>query len=298
MWIVILMYALFASVFTVGKVTLQYVDPFFFTGIRMLLAGAVLILYLGIRSPKKIYINKRHVPILLLLSLFNVFITNAFEFWGLQYMETGKSSLIYSLSPFVAILLSYVFFSEKMSGKKWAGLFIGLIGFIPIFLTSSKGEAKTQSLAFFSLPEIALSISAFTAVIGWILMKKIMNEQIYPFITANAFSFLIGGLFSLLTSLFTEGWHPFPVTAWTPFILGLLYIAIIHNVICYNLYAYSLVRFSVPFMTFAGFTNPIFTATYGWIFLNEKVGIPFFLSLGLIILGIFLYSQEELKKKR
>ena len=43
MWIVLLMYALFASVFTVGKHTLQSVDPFFLTGIRMLIAGLILL---------------------------------------------------------------------------------------------------------------------------------------------------------------------------------------------------------------------------------------------------------------
>lgn len=293
MWFVILMYALFASTFTVGKVTLQYGAPFYLTGIRMVLAGVILMVFLSLKSPQKIYLDKKQIPLILLLSFFNVFITNAFEFWGLQYMETAKTALIYSLSPFVAILLSYLFFSEKMTGKKWIGLFIGIVGFIPIFLSSSRQEAGLKKILFFSLPEIAVSVSAITAVIGWTIMKKLMRDHAYPFITANAFSFLIGGVFSLTASFFTEEWV---VSSWGPFMGGILYIAIIHNVICYNLYGYSLNRFSIPFMTFAGFTNPLFTAIYGWFFLKEKVGLPFFLSFGLILLGIFLYSQEELKK--
>src|SRR5690606_34809301 len=208
---VILMYALFASVFTVGKVTLQYVDPFFLTGIRMSLAGGLLLIYLGFKSPTQIYISKKHIPHLLLLSFFNVFITNSFEFWGLQYMETAKTSLIYSLSPFIAIILSYIFLSEKLSGRKWIGLFIGILGFLPIFLTSSKAEAEFKNIAFFSFPEIAVAISSFTAVIGWISMKSLMKEN-YPFVTANAFSFLIGGIFSLTTSAFFETWDPIPAT--------------------------------------------------------------------------------------
>lgn len=295
MWIVILMYALFASVFTVGKVTLQYVDPFFLTGIRMSLAGGLLLIYLGFKSPTQIYISKKHIPHLLLLSFFNVFITNSFEFWGLQYMETAKTSLIYSLSPFIAIILSYIFLSEKMSGRKWIGLFIGILGFLPIFLTSSKAEAEFKNIAFFSFPEIAVAISSFTAVIGWISMKSLMKEN-YPFVTANAFSFLIGGIFSLTTSAFFETWDPIPATDWTPVIWGTLYIAVAHNVIGYNLYAYSLNHFSVAFMTFAGFSNPLFTAAYGWLFLDEAVGLPFFLSLGLIIFGIYLYSRDELQR--
>ena len=285
MWIVFLMYALFASVFPIGKLTLHYIDPFFLTGIRMLLAGTILLLFLSIKAPQKIYFHKKHIPILLLLTLCNVFITNALEFWGLQYMESAKTSLIYSLSPFVSILLSYLFLSEKMTKKKWIGLSIGTLGFVPIFISSSNEG--------FSLPEIAVSISAFTAVIGWIIMKKLIHQMHYPFVTANAFSFILAGIFSLITSAFTESWV---IEEWTPVILGTLYIAVIHNVICYNLYAYSLNRFSVSFMTFAGFSNPLFTALFGWLLLGERVGLPFFLSLGLIIFGIHLYSREELKR--
>lgn len=58
MWIVILMYALFASVFTAGKVTLQYVDPFFLTGVRMLIAGGLVLIYLTLNPPPKFIFAK------------------------------------------------------------------------------------------------------------------------------------------------------------------------------------------------------------------------------------------------
>lgn len=297
MWIVLLMYALFSSIFTVGKVVVETAQPFFLTGIRMLLAGVILLIYLGLRSPKKIYLKLVHIPLLILLALFNVFITNAFEFWGLQYMDTGKTSLIYSLSPFFAILLSYFFFSEKMTKRKWFGLGIGFLGFLPIFLTSSQAEKTSSNIGFFSLPEIALCISSFTAVVGWIVMKKLMEKYQYPFVTANALSFILGGGFSLLAAVFLENWNPLPFTSWSWFIFGVSYTAIIHNAICYNLYAYSLRKFTVPFMTFAGFSGPLFTAIYGWFFLNERVGIPFFLSFSLVFLGIYVYSRAEVKRK-
>ena len=108
------------------------------------------------------------------------------------------------------------------------------------------------------------------------------------------YSFFLGGLFSLIASLFLDS--PAPVHSWKPFLFGLFYITVIHNVICYNIFACALNRFSVAFMTFAGFTNPLFTATYGYLFLNEKVGIPFFFSLFLVFLGIYIYSRQEAKQ--
>lgn len=288
MIILFFMFALFASVFTVGKITLQYVDPFFLTGIRMLLAAGILFIFQLVRDPKKISFQKKHFPLILFLSVFNVFITNGLEFWGLQYMETAKTCMIYNLSPFAAILFSYFFLREKMVWKKWVGLLIGLIGFLPIFLNASH-----TNLLLSSLPEFAVSISAVTAVAGWIAMKKLIRDFAYPFLIANAFSFLFGGLFSLGASLIFEDWHPLPLTSWPLFIAGVVYIALVHNVICYNLYGYSLQKFSVPFITFAGFSSPLFTAIYGWIFLNEQPGLSFFVSFVLVFLGIFIYFRAE-----
>lgn len=296
MWIVLLMYALFASVLTVGKHTLQSVDPFFLTGIRMLIAGFILLIYQLITNRKKIYLPKKLIFLVCGLAVFNVFITNAFEFWGLQYMETAKTSLIYSFSPFFAILLSYLFFKEKMSTKKWIGLVVGVIGFSLIFW--APGQERRSLFGPISLPEIAVSISAFTCVVGWIIMKRLITKYNYPFMTANTFSFLIAGVLSLISSVFVESWQPIPVSSFYPFLFGMLYIAIIHNVICYNLYGWSLKRFSVSFMVFAGFSNPPFTAIFGWFFLEESVAPTFFISLALIIIGIFIYSHEEIVLRR
>jgi drug/metabolite transporter (DMT)-like permease len=296
------MYALFASVFPVGKVTLEYTQPFFLTGVRMILAGALLLLYLRIKKPSLIYAHKKHWPLLFLIGLFNVCITNSFEFWGLQYMTSAKTCLIYTLSPFAAIIFSYFFLKEKMNLRKWAGLILGLLGFIPIYISGAAKAETTQSIFFFSTAEIAVTISAITAVFGWIFLKKLTTRYNYPFVTANAISFIIGGILSFIPSVMFESWHPVPISNTTYFIYGLLYIAIIHNVLCYNIYAYCLQKFTVTFMTFAGTVSPIFTAIFAFIFLNEKVTIAFFISLALVTIGLFIFSfgelsQIKLKKK-
>jgi len=48
MYLVVLLYALFASVFTVSKTGLQYTQPLFLVGSRMVLAGVLLLVYLFI----------------------------------------------------------------------------------------------------------------------------------------------------------------------------------------------------------------------------------------------------------
>lgn len=293
MFLVLLMYALFASVFTVGKLGLEASQPYFLTGVRMLLAGVVLLGWQAFKNPASCYTPVRVWPLLILVAIFNVFITNAFEFWGLQYMLSSKTCLIYSLSPFAAVFLSYLFLGETMSSMKWLGMLIGIAGFIPLFAMPWLGEGAEVQSNMESWAEAALTISAITAVIGWIFVKKLTHEKHYPGIMVNAVSFILGAFFCFIVSAFTEKWDPFPVSHWEGFWIAVLYIALVHNVICYNIYAYSLNRFSVTFMAFAGLSNPLFTAIYGWYFLAEPLTLPFFIAIFGAAIGLGLFYREE-----
>src|SRR4051794_37249204 len=125
MYLVLILYGLFASVFTIAKIGLQYTQPFFFVGTRMMLAGIILLGYQYFFHREGFKLKKYHFWQIFRLAAFNIYLTNVFEFWGLKYLTSFKTCFIYSLSPFLSALLSYFIFSEKMSGKKWIGLIIG-----------------------------------------------------------------------------------------------------------------------------------------------------------------------------
>ena len=104
MYLVFLLYALFASVFTISKTGLQYAEPFFFVGSRMALAGAILLAYQFFMKRDQFLLRKEHLAKFLGLAFFNIYVTNVLEFWGLQYLTSFKTCFIYSLSPFVSAL--------------------------------------------------------------------------------------------------------------------------------------------------------------------------------------------------
>lgn len=293
MWQIFLMYALFGSIFSVGKIGINAAQPYFLTGMRMFLAGGLMLGYLYWRSPKNLTIDKSDWLLLFLVAFFNVFITNAFEFWGLQYMSAGKTCLIYSLSPFAAALIAYFFGTEKMTGKKWLGLGVGMLSFCPLMLAPwlMGDTANMHSMELWA--EGALTISAITAVIGWTFVRKLTIEKSRPHALVNGVSFLLAGGMCLLTSFAVEEWDPIPVSSWSNFLPSLLYIVIIHNLICYSIYAASLQYFSVTFLAFAGLSNPLFAAGFGWLFLGEEITLAFWLALMGIFLGLYLFHKEE-----
>src|SRR3989304_107712 len=128
---VIFMFALWSSVFSFGKLALITSPPLFLTGFRMVVGGSLLLLFLLLFKRSALRFSKKVFVSFLLLALFSVYLSNALEFWGLQHLSAAKTCFIYSLSPFFAVLLSYIHFKEKMNRRKWIGLSIGFVGIIP-----------------------------------------------------------------------------------------------------------------------------------------------------------------------
>lgn len=296
MFYVVLLYALFASVFTISKTGLMHAEPFFLVGTRMLLAGVILVGYQWLVQKQTFQLSRKTWIRLLSLGLFNIYLTNVFEFWGLQFLPSYKACFIYSLSPFLSALFCYFLFTEKLSSKKWVGLLVGFIGFMPILLTHTFDEGVAGQFLFFSWAEIAVMLAAVCSVYGWIILKQVVNEDQLSPLTANGISMLIGGAFALAHSLAVENWQPLPVTNFSIYLECTLLLILISNLICYNLYGFLLKRYSAPFVSFAGFTTPLFSALFGWFFLDEVITWPFYFSFALVFVGLMLFNQEELKQ--
>lgn len=294
MFLVILLYALFASVFTIGKTGLEYSQPLFFVGSRMFVAGVLMLGYQFFFNRSEFVFKKEQVWRVLRLAFFAIYLTNVMEFWGLKYLTSFKTCFIYSLSPFASALLSYWMFGDKLTSKKWLGLFIGCVGFLPILINETSTEELTGHIWFLSWAEIAVMIAAFASVYGWSLLKQLVNDNgLSPFM-ANGLSMLTGGVMALVHSSIVEGWDPIPVTEVRPFVDCMLLLILISNMICYNLYGFLLKRYSVTFISFAGFVTPLFTALFGWFWLGEVVTWPFYVSAIIVLAGLFIFNQEEL----
>ena len=111
----------------------------------------------------------------------------------------------------------------------------------------------------------------------------------------NGASMTLGGACALIHSLFVDGWTPLPISNYGGFFQGVFLMIVISNLLCYNLYGWLLKRFTATFLSFAGLTTPLFAAFFGWLVLKETVSWSFFLSVGIISLGLWLVYSEELR---
>lgn len=299
MHLVLLLFALFASLFTLQKEALYYSEPFFLIGSRMAFAGAVLLGYYLLKN-KKLDLKKQHLKPLLVLGVTNIYLTNICEIWGLSNMTSAKTCLIYSLSPFIAAFVAYLSLGEKMNTKKWYGMLIGIFGLIPIFYTQTEQEIAAGKFWFISYAELSVLGAVIFSVYGWITLKDLMQNHKMSPILANGVSMLLGGALALIHSYNSgESWTPVPVRHNIEmFIAYSIILCIISNLVCYNLYGYLLKRFSATFMSFSGLTTPLFASLFGWLFLKEDITWHYFAAVTFFSFGLYMFYKEEPKDKK
>lgn len=308
MVLVIILYLLFASTFTLGKAALAYVPPFLFIGMRMVLGGSLLLGYYGCIKKQIILVSKADIPLFLRIIIFHIFCAYTLEFWALEYVTSAKACLLYNLSPFITALFSYFLFAEKLSYRQLIGLIIGFIGFIPILVAQTPLEKIGLHMGFLSIYEIALIASVISSAYGWMTVKNLMHRN-YSLVMINGIGMTGGGILALILSLIVEGAFSIrQATTTVPQLVDLFGVAgerlimlgvycmalvIIANIIGYNLYGYLLSRYSATFLSFAGFMTPLFAAALGWIFLGEQVTWHFFATMGMVIFGLYLFHGKK-----
>lgn len=294
MILIVILYALFASSFTMGKALVAHAAPIFLTGIRMFLGGAALLIYQYFYAHEQFRFKPKHWKYYLQIILFGVYANYILRFWALEYLSSSKTCFLYNFAPFFSALYSFFIFSERPSHKQWLGLAIGFLGLIPILLSSSPSEATFGEIAFLSLPEMAVLLSVAFHSYSWIVMRKLVREKSYSPTFVNGITMTSGGLLALFTSVLVESRSPW-ISDVVPFAMLLVAVILISNIICYNLYGHLLKKFTATFLSFAGFLSPIFAAFYGAMFYHENITWHFYVSGIIVFIGLFLYYQDELK---
>ena len=293
MILIIILYALFALSVFISKVIFSYCTPIFYIGARMSIAGIILLTYQYFYAHEHFHFKREHLWHYAQVVFFGIYFTYIIRFWGLTKLPLSKSMFMFNLAPFMSALFSYFFFHEIMSRKKWIGLLIGFIGFIPIIASKVGQEESLSKLFFIEWAEIAVLISVVCHSYNWILIRKLVRDHSQSPAMINGLTMFTGGVGALITSPFFEEFPP--VNNSLKFGILLACVIIISNLICHNLYAHLLKTYTATFLSFAGFLSPLFAALYGWLWLNEDIGLPFYISSVIVFIGLVLFYQDELQ---
>lgn len=284
------LYAVLALSFTIGRMLLDMVPPFYLIGIRMILAGC-LITSAQYVLHKTLRIKRQDIGLFAMIVMVHIFIPYVTEFLALKTIVPSYAALIFNLTPCFSALFSYLIFHEKMTRRKWLGFAIAFSGILfMMYHANMRFDIRELNLDF-----ALLMVSVICGALGWILVKKLMLKGYSP-LHVNGFSMTTAGILCLCVSAFLEPQAQLPWGNMQHFMMLLLSIILISNVIFYNLYGFLLRYYSATLLAFVGFMTPLYTALYDWLLLGFVVPIEFYMAAAIVAYGIYIFYQEELQQ--
>jgi drug/metabolite transporter (DMT)-like permease len=265
---------LWGSSFPLIKVTLDYVNPYFLTAVRMAIAGAIGLTFVMSFSRAAIF-KAKAIWVLAGLNALGY----GLQHIGMQFALASESSLLINVNViFVAILAAYVL-GEKLTMRKVLALALGVAG---ILILASKGD-----LSFFASEELLgqgiLVASGFSWAVFIVLMKRLLDThgivEISMAVVAETALILSPPLaFSPPTGIALEGWA------------GILYLAVVCTAFALFVYLVGLRRVGATTSSVLLVAEVLFAIILSILFLQERITTPLVAGGLLVLLAIILVS--------
>lgn len=270
--------AIWGGMYAVSKAVLAHVPPFTLLAIRLLLALAVLALWLARRGWGGF--RPSDWPATLLIGLLGYGLSLGLQFVGTRLSTASNGAVITSATPAFIFLFAWWLLGERIAPRRLLALVVATLGVLVVVDTRAARLAPSLVWGNLALAGAAVSWAWYS-----VLVRRATRRLATLPVTFVAF---IGGLFIALPAAAWELSHE-PVGPFTPALaLGLLYLGIISTAVAAYLWnrALELLEAGVASLTF--FAQPLVGTLLGIVFLGERLTPTFLLGGTLIVLGVAL----------
>ena len=217
-------------------------------------------------------------------------VCGAFPFLAGQTTTVTNMGIIYTSSPIFIILISSIFFSEKINLTKVIGLISCLIGVFTIII---KGELNLLINLNFTIGDLWM----LAAAIGWALYSIYLfywktKLEIFQRFTLIAFF----GAISLLPFYIGEEIF-FEKTIFSrEFFMWVFFAAISPGIIAFTLYTVVQKKLGASLTGFTLYIFTIYGAIYGYFLFEEKLENYHLIGTILVFIGVYLAKKKYVQE--
>ena len=272
-----------ASNLIVARGGVEYVPPISLAFWRWTLVFLILIPFTLSSLKKNFKFIKQEYKRIFFIGSMGCGVCGAFPFLAGQTTTVTNMGIIYSSSPIFIILISSIFFKEKINFLKIVGLISCLVGVFTIII---KGNLSFLINLKFTIGDLWMLASS----IGWALYSIYLfywktNLKIFDRFTLIAFF----GAVSLLPFYLIEETR---TVFNSDFFMWVSFAAISPGIIAFTLYTIAQKKLGA---SIAGFTLYIFTvysAIYGYLFFNEQLEYYHYIGTILVFTGVYIVKRK------
>ena len=262
--------------------------PFTMAAIRFSLASGLLAVYQRARG-RQLWPPRNDLKIVLVLGLGNFFIGYGLTYWGMQYVRSNVTSILWATMPIqVTIIAHFLLKNEQLNLITSLSLLAALFGSWLLFDIHGRDfDARTA----WGMVVILLSILA--AAWSNVLYKR-QGTHLDP-VAANLGGMFLGAVLLLLTGLLFEPWTQLSFT-WLR-AGATLYLALFGSAIGFSLYFWLFKHVSVVKMSYSTFLLPIIASFWGWLILGERLTPTSALGAGIILLAVSIPELPQFRSR-
>jgi drug/metabolite transporter (DMT)-like permease len=153
----------------IGRAVVGEIPPIALAQIRWLLAAIIVMPFAWQSVRAELPVIRRHIGILVLLSLTGITAFNTLQYWSLQYTTAINVSVMQSASPLLIGLWSWMLWRDPLSRAQLAGIVTSLAGVLAII---SGGELTRLADLTLNIGDVAILIATAVYALYSALLRQ------------------------------------------------------------------------------------------------------------------------------
>ena len=275
-----------ASNLIVARGGVEYVPPISLAFWRWTLVFIILFIFNFYFLKDKLRSIKKEFFKLFFLGAMGCGVCGAFPFLAGKTTTIVNMGIIYTSSPIFIILISSLFFREKINYLKIIGLISCLVG---VFIIIIKGDISFLINLKFTMGDLWM----LGAAVGWALYSIYLfywksDLAVFPRFTLIAFF----GALSLLPFYILEENFFLKTNFDNNFIFWVSFAAISPGIIAFSLYTLTQKYLGASTTGFTLYLFTVYGAFYGIFLFQEKLELFHYIGTILVFVGIFLVKKK------
>ncbi|EKN67204.1 EamA family transporter [Schinkia azotoformans] len=280
--------SMWGGMYVVSKYVLDYIPPLTLVWLRYVIAFVVLFVVLKIihlKNDNRIEIKKSDWLLIAWIGFIGYFVSIAFQFIGTKLSDAHTGALITSATPAFIVVFARFILKEKLTVRKITSVLLATLGVLIVIGWDTK-------VGTYFLGTIILVGAAIT----WALLS------VYVKVASKRLSSLTITTYAVFFALvFTT-----PAFVWelqsndvyyqnTLIVLGVIYLGVVSTAGAFFLWNKGMELMDAGIGSLFFFFQPLVGSFLGWLLLNEKLDVNFFIGGFLIMAGVVVVSLQKKK---
>ena len=279
-----IIYFVWGSTFLAIRVGVREVPPFLLAGMRFLIAGVVLFLWMRLKGTPTPSLREWSSASLLAVLIF-VF-DYGLLFWAEKRVPSGIAAVMMAMIPvFMALSEIFILRTQRLTARLAAALLVGIAGVAVLVSRSlSFGEAPIETTG---------AIALLVASVSWSVASALTRKLALPAAKtmSSGIQMLAGGVFlTLVAAVLSEfrGFHVQGVSraAW----LSLAYLIVAGSIMGFTAYVWLIHHESPTKVGTYAYVNPVVAVVIGHFLGGEAIGPRTILGTMFVLVSVIVIT--------